>query len=398
VYHWWHPLSEQGHITKMTDDLLWLAFVVAHYIRETGDITVLDDKAPFLDEPAPQPVREHVRRAFARVFQRCSARGLPFIGAGDWNDGLSAVGLQEKGESFWLAQFLAGLLGDWTDIYRRTGDAARADEFARRRAALIQAINTHGWDGKWYIRATLDDGSLLGSSSNRVGRIFLNAQTWAILNDVAPHDRAAQCMDSVRKHLVSEVGALLLTPAYDRPVSEIGYITRYAAGLRENGGVYTHAATWAIAAFAKIGDAATVSRLLDAINPAKRDPERYWSEPYVLPGNVDGPESPYFGRGGWTWYTGSAAWLHRVVTQWVFGVRPEWDGLLVQPCLPPSWDGATMTRPYRGCTYKFRYERSAALPAGAPPEVTLNGERLTSNLIPSPAKAGAEYDVLVRYR
>jgi cellobiose phosphorylase len=197
---------------------------------------------------------------------------------------------------------------------------------------------------------------------------------------------------------VSEVGALLLTPAYDRPVSEIGYITRYAAGLRENGGVYTHAATWAIAAFAKIGDAATVSRLLDAINPAKRDPERYWSEPYVLPGNVDGPESPYFGRGGWTWYTGSAAWLHRVVTQWVFGVRPEWDGLLVQPCLPPSWDGATMTRPYRGCTYKFRYERSAALPAGAPPEVTLNGERLTSNLIPSPAKAGAEYDVLVRYR
>lgn len=359
VYHWWHPLSEQGLVTKMTDDLLWLGFVTVSYVKETGDYSILDDRAPFLDDPAEAPLEEHVRRAFERVFARTSARGLPYIGAGDWNDGLSAAGLQERGESIWLAHFLAGLLGDWGEIQARSGRAAFAADYAARRERLVAAINEHGWDGEWYWRATLDDGSRIGSHENSRGRIYLNAQTWAVLNDVAPPDRAATCMNAVKEHLVRSSGALLLAPAYDTPDKTIGYITRYAPGLRENGGVYTHAATWAIAAACRMRDPELVANLLTAIDPTHKDPERYRAEPYVLPGNVDGPESPLNGRAGWTWYTGSASWLHRVVAEWVVGVRPEWDRLRIDPCLPPHWNGARMIRPWRGGIYDIRILRNA---------------------------------------
>jgi cellobiose phosphorylase len=357
VYHWWHPLSEQGLITKMTDDLLWLGFVTANYVKETGDFAILGDEASFLDDPHSAPLEEHVQRAFERVFTRTSPRGLPYIGAGDWNDGLSAAGLEERGESVWLGHFLAGLLADWSEIHRRSGRAAFANDYDARRESLVAAINEHAWDGEWYWRATLDDGSKIGSRENRSGRIYLNAQTWAVLNDVAPRDRAESCMRAVREHLVRESGALLLAPAYDTPDERIGYITRYAPGLRENGGVYTHAATWAIAAAAKMKDAELVGQLLNAIDPTNKNPERYWSEPYVLPGNVDGPDSPLNGRAGWTWYTGSAAWLHRVVSEWVLGVRPTWEGLVVDPCLPPHWERAKIVRPWRGRVVELEITR-----------------------------------------
>ena len=396
VFHWWHPLTEQGLVTKMTDDLLWLAFVSANYVKETGDLSILLDTAPFLDEEGAFPLTEHVARAFSRVFSRMSPRGIPLIGAGDWNDGLSAMGLLEKGESVWLGHFLAGLLADWSEIHRRTGRTALANDFTARRGALVTPLNAHGWDGSWYRRGTLDDGSVLGSAENRVGRIFLNAQTWAILNDIAPPDRAAACLAAVKEHLVTEAGALLLAPAFDRPVAEIGYITRYAPGLRENGGVYTHAATWAIAAAAKAKDAALVERLLLAIDPANKDPERYEAEPYVLPGNVDGPASPHHGRAGWTWYTGSAAWLHRVVSEWVFGVRPEWDGLTIDPCLPPSWTGAKMTRPWRGATLEIEIARGAPPHGGTSVEV--DGVPLPGNVLPPPKWPGGTRHVAVTVR
>lgn len=396
VYHWWHPLTERGLVSRISDDLLWLAFVTANYIRETGMLDILRDVTPFVDVDEPQPLLEHVRRAFQRVFRRTSSRGLPYIGAGDWNDGLSAAGSQERGESIWLGHFLVGLLADWAEIYRRVGEDERAVDFEERRAALIAALNEYGWDGQWYLRATLDDGSKLGSVENSVGKIFLNAQTWAVLNEVAPEDRAVRCMAAVRRYLISEAGPLLLAPPFDTPNPAIGYITRYAPGLRENGGVYTHAATWAIAAACKMRDHELVAKLLTTINPAVKDPEQYWAEPYVTAGNVDGPDSPHHGRGGWTWYTGSAAWLHRIVTQWVLGVRPEWEGLRVQPCLPPGWSGASMIRPYRGCTYHFRIERSPRLPKGADAELTLDGTRLSKNVITPPTRSGEQHDVLVR--
>lgn len=396
VYHWWHPLSEQGHVTKITDDLLWLAFVTANYLKETHDFSILKESAPFLDDPSPVALAEHVQRAFARVRRRTSPRGLPFIGAGDWNDGLSAVGLEERGESVWLAHFLVGLLADWAEVARRMGDAALARDYRAWREALITAINSNAWDGEWFLRAWRDDGQPLGSKNCRTGKIYLNAQTWAVLNDVTSPERAAACMDAVKKHLITEVGALLLTPAYDRPEQEIGYITRYAPGMRENGGVYTHAATWAIAAAAKMRDAELVGRLLAAINPATKDPERYWAEPYVLPGNVDGPESPHYGRAGWTWYTGSAAWLHRVVTQWVLGVRPEWEGLRIDPCLPPGWRRASLVRPWCGAVYHVDVESATGAGGGAVEALLLDGEPLGSPSLPVPDRPGATHRVQVR--
>ncbi len=392
VYHWWHPLSEQGHVTRMTDDLLWLAFVAASYIRETGDLGILDDPSPFLDDGRLYPLREHVARAFARAFQRTSPRGLPYIGGGDWNDGLSAVGLEERGESIWLGHFVAGLLADWAEIHRRAGEPARSEEFAHRRAALVAAINEHGWGGQWYIRGTRDDGTPFGCAADRVGRIFLNAQVWAVLSDVAPPERAAACMAAVRRHLVSDAGALLLAPAYDAPAPEIGYITRYAPGMRENGGVYTHAATWAIAAAAKIRDAELVGRLLHALEPSNKDPERYWAEPYVLPGNVDGPDSPHHGRAGWTWYTGSAAWLHRVVGEWVLGVRPEWDGLRVDPCVPPDWRRARVVRPYRGGTVTVAITRTEG---STGTRITLGGKPMDGTVVPAERLAGGVHEIHV---
>lgn len=392
VYHWWHPLTEQGHVTTMTDDLLWLPFVAASYIRETGDLSMLEDTAPFLDDERPAPLSDHVLRAFRRVFARMSTRGIPLIGGGDWNDGLSAMGLEGRGESFWLGHFLVGLLLDWTAIWSRTQRADLSEDFTSRRAELIAAINRHGWDGQWYLRGTLDDGRPLGTGQDRVARVFLNAQTWAILSDVAPPDRMAMCLASVTRHLVTDAGALLLAPAFDVPVPEIGYITRYAPGLRENGGVYTHAATWAIAAAAKMKDAALVGRLLDAINPAIKDPDAYWAEPYVLPGNVDGPSSPHHGRAGWTWYTGSAAWLHRVVGEWVLGVRPEWDGLRLDPCLPPGWNRARMVRPWRDSIWEIEIERSAASC------IDVDGVALSGNLIPVPQAKGGHHRVRVLFK
>lgn len=394
VYHWWHPLSEQGHITKMTDDLLWLAFVTANYLKETGDFTILDDRTPYLDDPEPRPLLDHVERAFARTFTRTGPRGLPFIGGGDWNDGLSALGLQERGESVWLAQFLAGLLDDWSEIYRRRGRPARVGELEARRQALVAAINEHAWDGSWYRRATRDDGTWIGSSENRSGRIFLNAQTWAILNDIAPPERATSCLAAIKEHLVTDAGSLLLAPAYDIPDETIGYITRYAPGLRENGGVYTHAATWAIAAAAKMKDADLVGRLLTAINPANKNPEHYWAEPYVLPGNIDGPDSPYPGRAGWTWYTGSAAWLPRVISEWVLGVRPTWEGLRFDPCLPPGWQRASMVRPWRGARLRVEIERAPG-PAARGVEVTVDDQPLSGGVL-TEASAGSEPRVRVR--
>ena len=397
VLHWWHPLTEQGLVTKMTDDLLWLAFVSANYMKETGDFSILDDEAPFLDDAGAFALKEHVARAFQRVFMRTSPRGIPLIGAGDWNDGLSAMGLLEKGESVWLGHFLAGLLADWSEIHRRTGAPALADDFSARRVALVAALNAHGWDGSWYSRGTLDDGSVLGSAKNRVAKIFLNAQTWAILNDVAPPDRAAACLAAVKNHLVTEAGSLLLAPAFDRPIPGIGYITRYGPGLRENGGVYTHAATWAIAAAAKAKDAALVEKLLVAMHPGNKDPERYVAEPYVLPGNVDGPASPHHGRAGWTWYTGSAAWLHRVVAEWVFGVRPGWDSLTIDPCLPPSWSRVRMVRPWRGGTLEIEIARGEPA-AGADVSVAVDGALLATNVLAPPERPRGTRSVAVTVR
>jgi cellobiose phosphorylase len=353
VYHWWHPLSEIGLQNQITDNLLWLPFVVNSYIQETGDLAILSQKEPFVDDANGSSLYEHCVRAIEKVLVRMSERGLPLIGAGDWNDGLSAVGLDMKGESIWLAHFLHRILIDFADLSDRHGTKVKAREYRARAERLRGAINAHGWDGEWYYRATKDSGEKLGSKENTEGKVFLNAQTWAVIAGVADEQRAEQVMNVVEKSLEFKAGPVLLYPAYSTPDKYIGYLTRYSPGMRENGGVYTHAATWAVIAEAMLGRGESAYRIYSKLNPVNRgqQPDEYYAEPYVTAGNIEGPDSPYYGRGGWTWYTGSAAWLFKAGLEWILGIRPTIDGLVIDPCIPSKWTSFKVRRIFRGVTY-----------------------------------------------
>ncbi|MBL8745209.1 MAG: glycosyl transferase family 36 [Phycisphaerae bacterium] len=384
VYHWWHPLAEFGPRTACSDDYLWLPFVVCSYIRETGDLTILQDRARFVDDKADATLLNHCLRSFRRSFQRTSPRGLPLIGSCDWNDGLSAMGTDEKGESTWLAFFLISLLADFARVLRLTGDDRLAADFDERRAALIKVVNDLAWDGQWFRRATKDNGQWIGAASNTSGRIYLNAQTWPIIADATDPARAATAWNSVKQHLLQEMGPLLLEPAYTEPDGEIGYITRYCPGSRENGGVYMHAATWALMAACKIKDAQSVGKIWKSISPPLRahDAERYRAEPYVTPGNIDGPLSDTPGKAGWTWYTGSAAWLNRVSLEWILGLRPTWEGLLIDPCPFPELGRVDVTRTWRGRRIRLRFDAvEHSRCGGGLPTLTVNGQTRANSTI-----------------
>lgn len=362
VLHWWHDLSRTGPRSRFSDDLLWLPYVTCQYVQETGSLAILDARVPYLDA-AEDTVDGHCRRAIDRALARRSARGLPLIGEGDWNDGLSSCGDEGRGESAWVAHFLCRVLADYAALLRWSGRQQLARTYLEERAALAEAVNAHCWDGGWYWRATLDDGTIIGSQQCEQGQIYLNPQTWAIIADTVPPHRLAPMVQAVRARLDREYGPLLLQPAYGRPDPRIGYITRYPAGLRENGGVYTHAACWAIMAAAMIGDGAWAYSMYEKLSPPLRGAHarHYGAEPYVTPGNVDGPDSPHFGRGGWTWYTGSAAWLHRVLNQWILGIRPHREGLLIRPLIPASWPGFQAKRIFRHKLYRIEVSRGTPL-------------------------------------
>lgn len=386
VYHWWHALADFGNHTACSDDYLWLPFVVANYLKETGDFAALDRNAPFVDDRAGASLLEHCKRSLARAFKRTSPRGIPFIGSCDWNDGLSAMGIDEKGESVWVGLFLCHILEDWIEILSRLGDHALAQIYRDQREKYLLAINAHAWDGEWYKYGTKDSGEWVGASSSPEGKIHLNAQTWAILTDVAPPERAKLAWNSVKKHLLSPYGPLLLSPAYTVPDTTIGYVTRYSPGSRENGGVYMHAATWALAAACKIRDVESVGRIWRSISPPTRGQgaDSYWAEPYVLPGNVDGPLSDKPGRAGWTWYTGSAAWLNRISLEWILGVRPIWhgaaEGLLIDPCPPSELGAVTTTRLWRGRKLDISFDAGQFV-AGRRPTLLVGGKPIASNII-----------------
>lgn len=359
VLHWWHPLAEAGLRSEYSDDLLWLPYVVLHFLSETGDFTCLDEKIPYYDGGSAS-LRQHCLDAFEVALGRLSPRGLPLILKGDWNDGLNAVGAGGRGESIWMAHFLYHLLTRWVDL--PVFDEEIRSRFRLLADELQQATNTFGWDGAWYWRATTDEGDCIGSAQNNEGQIFLNAQTWAVLSGLAAPERAAQAMQSARQYLYMPYGPLLLAPAYTSPNSDIGYLTRYAPGLRENGGVYVHAACWAVLAERKLHGVQAAYDLWRSFCPAVRgqEPDLYMAEPYVTPGNVDGPASPFAGRGGWTWYTGSAAWYLRALIEGVLGIEATLGGLQVQAALPDGWDSFRIKRIYRQVTYDIHVRRAAA--------------------------------------
>jgi cellobiose phosphorylase len=390
VLHWWLPLAETGQHSEYSDDLLWLPFVVIRYLWETEDYKALELDIPFFDGGSAS-LAEHCLRAFRLVLSRRSSRGLPLILKADWNDGMNAVGAQGRGESVWMAHFLHQLLCDWAAL--PTTEAQLRTTFLSEAAALREAVNRYAWDGAWYWRATTDSGRVLGAQSCAEGRIFLNANTWAILSGTATAERAAQAMRAVREQLYTPYGALLLAPAYTQPDPEIGYLTRYAPGVRENGGVYCHAACWAVLAERLANGVEAAYQLWRSFCPpvrAAEDADLWMAEPYVMPGNINGPLAQRPGQAGWTWYTGSAAWSLRALIEGVLGVVVDGSGLRVKAALPQAWDSFRLIRRYRGAIYRITVRRGAASAC------TVDGKVWQAETLPiAPQGAIVDVDIVV---
>ena len=357
VLHWWHPITDTGLTTKMTDDLLWLPFVLIQYIDETGNIKILSVKEPYYDNKLNKDsLFNHSVAAIEKVLTRMSPRGLTLIGAGDWNDGLSAVGLDMKGESIWLTEFFYLILIRFSELCREVGQDKLSKKYSKKALELKKAFDKYAWDGDWFWRASKDDGKKIGSNTSPEGKIYLNAQTWSVISGIADNDKKKKAMESVSENLLKNNGCLLLSPAYTKPDKMIGYLSRYAPGRRENGGVYSHAATWAVWAYALLKEnnlAFTAYKNLCPIYNGM-NPDKYVAEPYVTPGNIDGPDSPNYGMGGWTWYTGSASWYQKVIVDWILGVRATKDGLIIDPCVPDDWKEFSVKRLFRGTTYRIK--------------------------------------------
>jgi cyclic beta-1,2-glucan synthetase len=404
VQHWWLPTTGQGVKTRVSDDRIWLAYVLAHYLDVTQDFAVLDEEVPFL---AGGPLPADSQEIFSApesltkgsLFEHCvraldsslaiGSHGLPLFGTGDWNDGMNRVGVAGRGESVWLGWFLYATLLRFAPIADRRQQSATAAVWRKHAYALQQAIEREAWDGDWYRRGYFDDGTPLGSVTSDECRIDSIAQSWAVISGAGETEHAVKAMSAVNAQLVSRSDGLvqLFTPPFDHTLHDPGYIKAYPPGLRENGGQYTHAAMWSTLAFALMGDGDRAGELFSIINPINHSStragiHRYKVEPYVACADVYSA-AQHVGRGGWTWYTGSAAWMYRTAMEGMLGVHMRGSTLILNPCIPRAWKSFEITRLYGSSRYHIVVENPQGVSRGMV-HVSLDGRELSSTVCEMP--------------